>query len=63
MISRNLQDISGLVVVVEVEVVVEVVVVVVVVVFVVVGFSAAQQYSASLHCCPNMWIQSPKKEF
>ena len=58
MISRNLQDISGLVVVVEVEVVVEVVVVVVVV-----GFSAAQQYSASLHCCPNIWTQSPKKEF
>ena len=58
MISRNLQDVSGLVVVVVVEVVI-----VVVVVVVVVGFSAAQQYSVSLHSCPNIWTQSPKKEF
>ena len=54
MFSIKLQDVSGLVVVV---------VVVVVVVIVVVGFSAAQQYSVSLHSCPNMWIQSPEKEF
>ena len=58
MFSINLQDVSGLVVVVVVKVVV-----VVVVIVVVVGFSAAQQYSVSLHSCPNMWIQSPEKEF
>ena len=56
MFPRNLKDISGFVVVVVVMVVVEVVVVV--------GFSpVAQQYSVSLHSCPNMWTQSPEKEF